>query len=47
MVSLKEKYKKPEPFMKWLRKTRNRIFIEKINFGYILKKYWLFTFFRL
>jgi len=25
MVSLKEKYKKPEPFMKWLRKTRNEI----------------------
>ena len=25
MVSLKEKYKKPEPFMKWLRKTRNKI----------------------
>ena len=25
MTSLKEKYKKPEPFMKWLRKTRNKI----------------------
>jgi len=25
MVSLKEKYKKPIPFMKWLRKTRNKI----------------------
>jgi len=25
MLSLKEKYKKPIPFMKWLRKTRNKI----------------------
>ena len=25
MTSLKEKYKKPEKFMKWLRKTRNKI----------------------
>ena len=25
MLSLKEKYKKPETFMKWLRKTRNKI----------------------
>jgi len=25
MISLKEKYEKPEPFMKWLRRTRNKI----------------------
>ena len=25
MMSLKEKYKKPVPFMKWLRKIRNKI----------------------
>ena len=30
MKSLKEKYKRPEPFMKWLRKTRNKI-SKKIN----------------
>jgi len=31
MKSLKEKYKKPEPFMKWLRKTRNKISKETHN----------------
>jgi len=31
MNSLKKKYKKPEPFMKWLRRTRNKISKETHN----------------
>jgi len=31
MISLKKKYKKVEPFMKWLRRTRNKISKETHN----------------